>query len=83
MPCFWERPDSLHRILRSLRLEDLNTDLKDFQDVRKVGDIHYCEDAEDNHNCEDVQALQVCLVPYDNLGHKKVMLRLLSCVNMR
>ena len=80
MSCHWERPNSLRRIHRSLSLEDLNTDVQACQDVRKEEDIHYCED---NHNCEEVQALQVCLVPYDNLGHKKVMLRLLSCVNMR
>ena len=80
MSYHWER---LHRIHRSLSLEDLDTDVQAFQDVRKEEDIHYCEDAEDNHNCEEVQALQVCLVPNDNLGHKELMLRLLSCVNMR
>jgi hypothetical protein len=75
MSYHWER---LHRIHRSLSLED--TDVQDCQDVRKEEDIHYCEDAEDIHDCE---ALQVCLDPNDNLGHKEPMLRLLSCVNMR
>jgi hypothetical protein len=82
MPCHCERPDSLHRILQRHSLKDLDT-LQDFQDVRKIEDVHDCENAEDIDGCEDVEALQVCLGLNYNLGHKELILRLLSCVNMR